>query len=453
MRKLLLATTALALAGGGAAAELTMSGSAELGFEYNQEPGEGMAKHKFHHDMGISFAGSGTTDGGLSFGGSAGFDSKTGGGSNDDGSVYVSGSFGKISIGDVDRGSDLAGGIADVGLNGIGVDDVVEDMRETSAKSFRYENSFDQITIALSAGVKDGTAASAASVWTINSSLSNAINRYHMAPTPGIYATNFGLVFTANTNAAGTTSNASLTSSAHTSNLLGSSYSRTVTKGSDGKDVVTWHEVDLVTSGADKGKISARNLIDPTAGSAEVQAATKAHIAAVEAYLAGYGAPPEQTAALASEPATSHKFFTITEESVLENRPHQSDDAVVGVASDAQYAFGMSFDAGGVRIGIGYDSEKTVSMGMGFTAGEISTSALYVKNDDGATGVGMDVSYSIDASTLTLAYARSTPETGDATDAMGVNVSHDLGGGASLVAGFGQVGDVNKAEAGISFSF
>ena len=127
--------------------------------------------------------------------------------------------------------------------------------------------------------------------------------------------------------------------------------------------------------------------------------------------------------------------------------------AVPEVASDNQYSFGMSFAASGVTVGIGYDSEKTVSAGVGFSTGNIGTNMLYVKQDDDDTGAGVDVTYTIDASTLTLAYARSMPEGGEATDAMGINLSHDLGGGASLVAGFGQVADVNRANAGISYSF
>ena len=157
MKKLLTATTALALVGGAAFAEMTMSGSAELGLDYNSDPAAGEAKHKFVHEVGIAFSGSATTDGGLTFGASVGFESKDT--DVNEGSVSVSGTFGTLSIGDVGRASELAGGIADVGLNGIGVDDVVEDMRETSAKQINYSNSFGAVSIAVSAGTAAGTAA------------------------------------------------------------------------------------------------------------------------------------------------------------------------------------------------------------------------------------------------------------------------------------------------------
>ena len=70
MKKLLIASTALSLAGGAAFAEISISGDAELGVDYNSEAGEGMSKHSFVHEVGIDFSGSGTTDGGLTFGGS-----------------------------------------------------------------------------------------------------------------------------------------------------------------------------------------------------------------------------------------------------------------------------------------------------------------------------------------------------------------------------------------------
>ena len=71
-----------------------------------------------------------------------------------------------------------------------------------------------------------------------------------------------------------------------------------------------------------------------------------------------------------------------------------------------------------------------------------------------ANSMGGDVSYKMGASTLTLAYARSKMDMGASTDAYGLGVVHDLGGGAKLNAGFGQDGtDSNKASIGMSFAF
>ena len=168
MKKLLIASTALSLAGGAAFAEMaiTVSGDAELGVDYASEPvadattGAVGSKHSFVHEVGIDFTASGTTDGGLTFGGEAGFD--TGDDVVNTGTVHVSGSFGKLTIGDNDAADLNAGGIADIGMNGIGVDDMVEGLRGTTAAQLRYDNDFGQIKIAISAGTKDGSAAVAA---------------------------------------------------------------------------------------------------------------------------------------------------------------------------------------------------------------------------------------------------------------------------------------------------
>ena len=352
MKRLLSLTITLALVGGTSLAEITISGDAKLGLDYNSEPGDMKSKHEFKHEMGVDFSGSGTTDGGLSFGGSAGFD--TGDTTVNTGTVFVSGSFGKITIGDNTAADGLAGGIADVGMNGIGVDDVAEDIYTTSPAQFRYDHSVGNISLALSAGTQKGAMA-------------------------------------------------------------------------------------------------------------------KANV--------------------------STEFGTLE-------------------AKKNGYALGMAFNAGGATVGIGYDSKKTISAGLGYSTGQIAVNALYAKRDqsyrhgDSADGVntvaannetatasykglGMDVSYTMGASKLTLVYAKTNVSNiqpvWDATatefkftnasfKGLGLGFSHDLGGGASLVAGFGQVpkdavGDlgmeeigqlgarqdlsakVNKASVGLTFAF
>ena len=355
MKKLLTATTALALVGGAAFAEITISGSAELAMDYNSEPGPNMSKHSFNHDFNVSFAGSGTTDGGLSFGGSATIDNESGGGSSlSEGTVFVGSEFGKVTFGDNSSADKLSGGIADVGLNDVGVDDVAEDIYGTTANQVRYDHSVGSITLAVSAGT--GPAAPGAA------------------------------------NAAGT-------------------------------DDTDW----ATTAGTDMAKKNG-------------------------------------------------------------------------------YAIGMSFSASGATVGLGYDSKKTISAGFGYTTGQISANAFYAKGnksykhlgsdgavsaatvttiaadgmfDAGMTGIGMDVTYTMGASALTLAYAKtdvsniqpmwdlgddgSIGGTGTSADSMtfgsasfkgmGVGFSHDLGGGAKLVAGFAQVpqnavGDLGVADLG-----
>ena len=180
---------------------------------------------------------------------------------------------------------------------------------------------------------------------------------------------------------------------------------------------------------------------------------------------------------------TTVTYYTITEEAVLDddNRAAQSDNtgvkdpgvmAKAAVSAETEFAFGMNFETGGVTIGLGYDSNKTISMGAGFSAGEISTNLLYVKMDDDedtkdmneeATSMGVDLSYSMGASKVTLAYGRHKPEMDgmEAMDAVGMGVTHDLGGGATMNAGFGKVDTMvdkmivsqNKASIGLMFAF
>ena len=442
MKKFLTATTALALMGGAAAAEITVTGDAKFSLDYNSDPDAGMSKHSFGHEMGVDFAGSGTTDAGLTFGASAGFN--TGDETVNVGSVYIEGSFGKASFGDVARASDLAGGIADVGLNGIGVDDVVEDLRETSAKQFRYDNTFGNITIAVSAGTTDGSVAVEAKpgIWSYGDTGLTSIN----ALTSGdAYDVWLGRAVVDNTLLPGAPATGTDPLAVFKA-ALGFEVVRTAAKDNnpatltvslDGSPAdANRHNILGYKRGAGTAVLDSDGQPEATT---EVQNAFNAYaevfdLGADGAVGGGDDMPKEDYLALLSN--------------IVE--PVEAADAV---AADNQYAFGMSFNASGVTVGIGYDSEKTVSMGVGFATGDISTNTLYVRTDDDTTGTGLDVSYTIDASTLTLAYARSKPDMGTATDAMGINVSHDLGGGATMVAGFGQVDDVNHASAGISFKF
>ena len=101
-------------------------------------------------------------------------------------------------------------------------------------------------------------------------------------------------------------------------------------------------------------------------------AASAAELAAYNAYLAAYDLGKDGTV------------------SADDMRNAQTDNGVTAVSSDTQYAFGMSFNTGGVTVGFGYDSEKTVSAGLGFSQGDMGANALYVKQDNGDTGTGVD---------------------------------------------------------------
>ncbi|MEO1580050.1 MAG: porin, partial [Pseudomonadota bacterium] len=72
MKKVLLASTALVVSAGIAAADVSLSGSAELGiFDDDTET-------QFHTDIDVTFTMSGETDGGLTFGASIDLDESDG---------------------------------------------------------------------------------------------------------------------------------------------------------------------------------------------------------------------------------------------------------------------------------------------------------------------------------------------------------------------------------------
>jgi len=115
MKKILLATTVLSMTAGFAAAEVSVSGDARMGVVATD------GASTFSSRMRIKFTGSGTTDGGLAFGGSFRANDAQGAKAGTAGSVFISGAFGKISMGDVDSGDAAAvGQLASVGYTGLG---------------------------------------------------------------------------------------------------------------------------------------------------------------------------------------------------------------------------------------------------------------------------------------------------------------------------------------------
>jgi outer membrane protein OmpU len=117
MKKILLATTVLAMSAGFAAADVSTSGDGRMGITST----DGVMT--FTNRMRIKFSGSGTTDAGLSFGGSfrAGDASLADDSPATKGSVFISGAFGKVTMGDVDSGDTASvGQLASVGFTGLG---------------------------------------------------------------------------------------------------------------------------------------------------------------------------------------------------------------------------------------------------------------------------------------------------------------------------------------------
>ena len=117
MKRVVLATTSLVVAGGMAAADVSVSGYAELGVS-----GAKGKDAKLHKDIDVNFGLSGATDTGLSFGASIDLDEAAA--EDDDGMstfdaqghVFISGVFGTLTLGDTDGAFDKA--LTEVGSGG-----------------------------------------------------------------------------------------------------------------------------------------------------------------------------------------------------------------------------------------------------------------------------------------------------------------------------------------------
>ena len=124
MKKLLLASTALVLSAGMATAQgVRVTGDARMGVAYTSV---GSDNFRFVARARTTFTGSGTTDGGLSFGMSFRVDNgagAVGGGAGltamSGGNVFISGAFGRLTMGDVDGAAEwIVGDLHGVGLTG-----------------------------------------------------------------------------------------------------------------------------------------------------------------------------------------------------------------------------------------------------------------------------------------------------------------------------------------------
>lgn len=160
MKKLLLATSALTLMAGAASAEIALSGSARMGLVYSDAVGTG--ETFFSSRVRIVFTASGETDSGLSFGASMRADQQGGnnndagadkdGDSNGDSTVFISGAFGKLTMGDVGGAADaLVGQVSGVGF---GPNDDLQEIGfiGTTKTAAYYEYSTGGFTFGLGAG-------------------------------------------------------------------------------------------------------------------------------------------------------------------------------------------------------------------------------------------------------------------------------------------------------------
>ncbi|MGY6548047.1 MAG: porin [Roseinatronobacter sp.] len=96
MKKLLLASTVMVMSAGVAAAEVTLSGTGRMGLVYDGDD------VRFNSRARVIFTLSGETDTGLAFGGTFRADNAGNANRGTAGEVFISGDFGRLSMGDVD---------------------------------------------------------------------------------------------------------------------------------------------------------------------------------------------------------------------------------------------------------------------------------------------------------------------------------------------------------------
>jgi outer membrane protein OmpU len=159
MKKVLLATSALVMFAGAASAEISLSGSARMGIVHVDSPDAGVDVTQFSSRVRIVFTASGETDGGLAFGASVRNDqSGQGGTENGDSTVFISGGFGKLTMGDVGGAADaLVGQVSGVGY---GPNDDTQEIKflGTVKTAVYYEYSAGALTFGLGIGQNDAEA-------------------------------------------------------------------------------------------------------------------------------------------------------------------------------------------------------------------------------------------------------------------------------------------------------
>jgi outer membrane protein OmpU len=134
MKNLLLASTALVAFAGAAAAEVAISGSGRMGMVYdksianddivivnNEAFRTSDAGFRFDSRVRVAFTLTQETDSGVTFGGSVRADNASSANSGKAGVVFMSGAFGKISMGDTSGAAEAAvGNLSGVGYTGLG---------------------------------------------------------------------------------------------------------------------------------------------------------------------------------------------------------------------------------------------------------------------------------------------------------------------------------------------
>jgi len=159
MKKILLATTVLVGTAGFASAEVTLSGNGRMGITYAETAAVGDKETSFNSRVRATISMSSSTDSGLEFGGSFGVHDAVAAAAGTEGTVFISGAFGKLSMGGNDSAAQNAvGQLAGVGYTGNGDHNEIAYLTSGDRESALYSYSASGFTGYLSVGQPDNAA-------------------------------------------------------------------------------------------------------------------------------------------------------------------------------------------------------------------------------------------------------------------------------------------------------
>ena len=159
MKKILLATTVLVGTAGFASAEVTLSGNGRMGITYAETAAVGDKETSFNSRVRATISMSSSTDSGLEFGGSFGVHDAVAAAAGTEGTVFISGAFGKLSMGGNDSAAQNAvGQLAGVGYTGNGDHNEIGYLTSGDRESALYSYSASGFTGYLSVGQPDNAA-------------------------------------------------------------------------------------------------------------------------------------------------------------------------------------------------------------------------------------------------------------------------------------------------------
>lgn len=164
MKKVLLATTALVFTAGFAAAEVTVSGSANAGLKYSDldESLGNTESTQLYYEFDFGVTGKTTTDGGVTIGASFDLDLDVNKQSDliDDPEFFVSIGGVTVTVGPVDGAETVViGGFSDIGFDGIGIDDTATTFFDEGTQNVQVKAALGAVTVAASGNLADSEAA------------------------------------------------------------------------------------------------------------------------------------------------------------------------------------------------------------------------------------------------------------------------------------------------------